>query len=97
MKFVGVVFKVNCDRKVTMLSHPNSSKFRFRNLPRSPAIQRLYHRHPFLTQRPICQTNQESVNMYSNDPFSTHRHQNNDTIDIDQSTWVCKQAEKVSV
>ena len=66
---VGVVFKVICDGKVTMLSHPNSSKFRFRNLPRSPTISRLYLRHSFLTQRSICQTNQEIVNMCSNDPF----------------------------
>ena len=41
-EFVAVVFKVNCDGKITMLSKPDSIKFRFRNLPRFPTIQRLF-------------------------------------------------------
>ena len=63
-EFHGVV-----SSKITLLSHPDTSKFRFRSFPRSPTIQLLYLSHPYLTCFTFCQNNQEIVNMYAIDPF----------------------------
>ena len=54
-------------------------------------------RHPFLTYFTIGQTNQEIVNVCSNDPFQLTVIRATNTTSIDQSTWVSVQAEKFAV
>ena len=60
-ELVGVVFKVNWCRKIFI-----SSKFSFRCFPKSSPIQGLYLRHPLFNNHAICQSNQEIVNVESN-------------------------------